>query len=113
MPIRTPRKKARTTYTNRHDETTINLQGICDSKTRFLDCFTGTSGKMHDANVYKRSFFYDKVNAMGDNYHLVGDAAYPISINLLTPYRGNNLTRVQQNFNTELSKCFWFFERMI
>lgn len=52
IPIRTPSKKIRHTYVNRHDETAITLQNICDADKKFIDCFTGVSSKMHDARVY-------------------------------------------------------------
>jgi len=32
IPIRTPAKKIRHIYVNRHDETALTLQGICDVK---------------------------------------------------------------------------------
>jgi len=104
IPIRTPVKKIRHTYVNRHDETAITLQGICDVKKRFIDCFTGVSSKLHDARVYDMSFIKEKVSTMGDYYHIIGDAAYPISINLLTPYNGN-LTPMQANFNKHFCKA--------
>ncbi|XP_018399999.1 PREDICTED: putative nuclease HARBI1 [Cyphomyrmex costatus] len=99
ISIRTPVKKIRHTYVNRHDETALTLQGICDAKKGFIDCFTGVSSKCHDARVYDMSFIKEKVSGMGDYYHIIGDAAYPISTNLLTPYSGNQLTPVQANFN--------------
>lgn len=104
VPIRTPVKTIRHTYVNRHDETALTLQDICDAKKRFIDCFIGTPSKMHDARVYDISFIKNKVSAMGDYYHIIGDAAYPISINLLTPYNGN-LTPVQANFNQHFSSA--------
>lgn len=48
--------------------------------------------------VYMMSFIKEKISAMGDYYHIIGDAAYSISTNLLTPYSGN-LTPVEANFN--------------
>ncbi|XP_011699418.1 PREDICTED: putative nuclease HARBI1 [Wasmannia auropunctata] len=104
IPIRTPAKKIRHTYVNRHDETALTLQGICDAQKRFIDCFTGVSGKLHDARVYDISFVQEKVSAMGDYYHIIGDLAYPISINLLTPYNGQ-VTPVQANFNKHFCRA--------
>jgi len=104
IPIRTPAKKIRHTYVNRHDETALTLQGICDVKKRFIDCFTGVSSKLHDARVYDIFFVKGKVSVMGDYYHIIGDAAYPISINLLTPYN-RKLTPVQANFNSHFCRA--------
>lgn len=104
IPIRTPAHKIRSTYVNRHDQTALTLQGICDAQMKFLDCFTGISSKIHDSRVYDLSFIKNKVSQMGDNYHIIGDAAYPISVNLLTPYRGQ-LNEVQRNFNKEFCRA--------
>nr|CAI5840983.1 unnamed protein product [Callosobruchus analis] len=36
IPIRTPARKVKSTYINRHDQTTLTLQGIYDGKKDFL-----------------------------------------------------------------------------
>nr|CAI5845933.1 unnamed protein product [Callosobruchus analis] len=105
IPIRTPARKVKSTYINRHDQTSLTLQGICDDKKRFHDAFTGTSSKMHDATVFQKSFVRDKIMNLGNRYHIIGDAAYPISENLLTPYRDyGNMTPIQENYNYKFSK---------
>nr|CAI5825399.1 unnamed protein product [Callosobruchus analis] len=51
---------------------------------------------MHDATVFQKSFIRDKITNLGNRYHIIGDAAYPISENLLTPYRDyGNITPIQ------------------
>lgn len=82
------------------------MQGICDDKKRFLDVFTGVSGKVHDSRVYSLSFISKRIPLIcGETYHLLGDAAYPLSPYLITPYRDyGNLTRRQVNFNYKFSK---------
>nr|CAI5862637.1 unnamed protein product [Callosobruchus analis] len=96
IPIRTPARKVKSTYINRHDQTSLTPQGICDDKKRFLDAFTGTSSKMHDATVLQKSFIRDKITWV---------TAYPISENLLTPYRDyGNLAPIQENYNYKFSK---------
>lgn len=41
---------------------------------------------------------------MGDEYHIIGDAAYQISKNVMTPGKNNeNLTIVQQRFKEKFS----------
>jgi len=50
------------------------------------------------------SFLSDEIQNISENYHLLGDAAYPLKKYLLTPYRDyGNLTVVQQNYNHKLS----------
>lgn len=88
-------------YVNRHDKPSLTLQGICDANRKFIDCFTGTSSRIHDSRVFQLSFIYPIVHKMGDHYHLLGDGAYSVATNLLTPYRiyNNVLNPVKQNFN--------------
>lgn len=82
----------------------MTLQDICDNKRRFIDVFTGVPSKIHDARVYKLSFIAQKVNALGIEYHILGDSAYPISQNLLTPYKNyGDLSPIQQIYNYKFS----------
>nr|CAI5842399.1 unnamed protein product [Callosobruchus analis] len=41
IPVVTPAHKIKATYVNRHDQTCLTLQGICDFKKCFTDVFTG------------------------------------------------------------------------
>lgn len=82
----------------------MTLQGICDYKRRFIDVFTGIPSKIHDARVFRLSFIMRRVNELGPNFHILGDGAYPLSDNLLTPYRDyGNLNAVQQCYNHKFS----------
>lgn len=91
---------------NRHDETAITLQGICNADNIFLDVFTGVSSKVHDARIYKMSFIRETICQMGNDYHIIGDAAYPLSINLITPYKNyGNLSAREETFNTAFCRA--------
>lgn len=107
IPLRTPVKKIKSTYVNRHDITALTMQGICDSRKRFLDVFTGVSGKIHDSRVFSLSHISNNIAEICDNdtYHLLADSAYPINTFLLTPFKNyGNLTAEQQNYNYRLSR---------
>ncbi|XP_046619482.1 putative nuclease HARBI1 [Neodiprion virginianus] len=98
--IRTSAHKIKSTYVNRHDTTALTLQGICDAKKKFLDVFTGIRGKIHDARVFTLSFIRSTVLSMGPDFHILGDSAYPICENLMTPIRDyGNLTDEQREYN--------------
>lgn len=108
--IKTPAKKIKSTYTNRHDLPAITLQAICDYKRRFIDIFTGIPGKVHDSRVLKLSPISSQLqNICCENvgeyrYHIIGDGAYPIRPWLLTPYKDyGNLTEEQKKYNEKLS----------
>ncbi|KAJ8909426.1 hypothetical protein NQ315_003478 [Exocentrus adspersus] len=105
IAIRTPAHKVKSTYVNRHDMPSMTLQAICDANKLFLDVFTGTPSKIHDARVYTLSFVSEKIPQIcGDQFHLLGDSAYPLRKFLITPYRDyGNLTQEQKNFNKKFS----------
>lgn len=91
---------------NRHDETAITLQGICNAQNMFIDVCTGVSSKVHDARIYKMSFIRQQICEMGEEYHIIGDAAYPLSINLITPYKDyGNMSQAERTFNTAFCKA--------
>lgn len=51
-------------------------------------------------------------NLIPANFHLLGDAAYPLMINLMTPFRDTgHLTRAQRIYNTKLSSVRSIIER--
>lgn len=95
----------RSTYANRHNKTSLILQGICDNKKRFIDVFTGVTGKLHDSRTFTLSFISKTISDICQNgkYHLLGDSAYPIREYLLTSYKDyGNLTRLQRIYNKKL-----------
>jgi len=93
------------------------LQGVCDHKARFIDVFIGMPGRMHDARVFRQSELFVQLNnaenlLLPPNMHLVGDSAYPLMQNLMTPFRDNgHLTRAQSNYNVKLSIIRSIIER--
>ncbi|KAI4469606.1 hypothetical protein MML48_1g02433 [Holotrichia oblita] len=101
VPIVTPAKKIKSTYTNRHDIPAMTLQGICDANKKFINVFTGVPGKIHDSRVFKLSDISTQLpKECGANYHLLGDSAYYIREWLITPYRDyGNLTEEEKKFN--------------
>ncbi|KAJ1526584.1 hypothetical protein ONE63_008170 [Megalurothrips usitatus] len=94
-------------YINRKGYHSIQLQGVCDHKARFVHCFVGHAGSLHDQRVFRLSpvqDFLDDENKFPDGCHLVGDSAYKLHENLMVPYRDNgHLTQRQKNFNFCLS----------
>ncbi|XP_071577182.1 putative nuclease HARBI1 [Temnothorax nylanderi] len=94
-------------YINRKQYFSVNLQGTVNHEMKFLDVFIGYPGSVHDARVFRNSPLYRDLRELcTDNYHLLGDSAYPCLIGLMVPYRDNgHLTRAQRTFNRKLSSC--------
>lgn len=85
--------------------TSIALQGICDANKLFLDVFTGPPSKIHDARVLKLSFINSELEQLcSEEFHILGDSAYPVRKWLLTPFRDyGQLTDSKKNYNYKLS----------
>lgn len=90
-------------YVNRKGHYSIQLQAVCDAQCKFIHCYAGNVGSVHDARVFRLSELNDYLSdpqKFPNDYHLVGDAAYPLHKRLMTPYRDNgHLSRRQKNYN--------------
>lgn len=68
----------------------VVLQGVCDSKGKFLDTYIGNTGSVHDALVLQRSPMYKESLYPPAGFFLLGDREYPClqhPVTLMTPYR--------------------------
>ncbi|KAJ8910340.1 hypothetical protein NQ315_004539 [Exocentrus adspersus] len=106
IPIIAPTENA-ASYVNRKGFHSVLLQATCDSKKRFIDCYSGEAGSIHDACLFRRSELGN--NLLGLNIpqdgHLLGDSAYPLLNRLMVPFRDNgHLNDIQRNYNTIHSK---------
>ena len=83
----------------------IILQAVCDHEYRFTDCYAGWPGSVHDARVFSNSDLSSRSSndmflMFPNDTHLLGDAAYPLSRTLITPYKDNGfLNNTQKRFN--------------
>lgn len=72
---------------------------------------------MHDARVFRNSpLYYHMTNIQNpllpDDKHLIGDSAYPLLVNVMTPFRDNgHLTPAQTSYNINLSTIRSIIER--
>ncbi|XP_025994706.1 putative nuclease HARBI1 [Solenopsis invicta] len=91
------------TYINRKEHHSIQLQVIYDHERRFIHCYAGNVGSVHDQRVFRLSEVYnylEDLEKFPNNSQLVGDATYTLHECLLTPYRDNgHLTNRQKNYN--------------
>ena len=78
-------------------------------------------GRAHDARVCHRSPLYKDLPELchidglriDKTFHIIGDSAYPLSNNLMIPYKykKNSLTQQQKTFNTNLASRRSVIER--
>lgn len=94
-------------FYNRKGFHSMILQGICNSHLEFIDVFAGWPGSSHDARVWQNSPIYNKIlneNVIPEEYHLLGDTAYPLRNFIMVPFKDNgHLTQRQKKFNKCLS----------
>lgn len=106
VPIKGPTQN-KISYYNRKGFTSVVLQAVADHNSKFINCYAGEVGSLHDARVFRKSDIgrnFENLNVTYES-HLLGDAAYPLKENLLTPYKDNGfLTDIQKNFNKIHSK---------
>ncbi len=97
-------------FLHRTKRFTMNCQITAVHDLRFTSVDVGHPGKDHDACVFRASDLWfengERIESLFalPEYHLVGDAAYPIKCYLLKPFREcGNLTAGQRTFNHKLS----------
>jgi DDE superfamily endonuclease len=82
----------------------------------FTDCYAGEVGSVHDACMLRRSDLASQMatdaTMFPDGSHIIGDPAYPLSTNIMVPFKDNGrLDARQRNFNTTLSAARSVIER--
>ena len=78
----------------------------------FTSIYSGWPGRVHDSRVFRRSHLGCVVLPnLPERYHVVGDAAYPLSKSLLTPNKGRNLPNDKEHYNHILSRNRIIIER--
>lgn len=92
---------------------TIVLQAICNHRMKFVDCYTGWPGSVHDSAVLCESDIFRKIENKTAHYfperdsHLLGAAVYPLRKWLMTPYveeEENYLLPCHQEYNKKLKE---------
>jgi len=69
---------------------------------------------MHDSRVFRNSPLFNAMRngLIPHNMHIIGDSAYPLLQNLMTPFKDNgHLIRSQLEYNTKLSSIRSIIER--
>lgn len=79
-------------YVDRKGRPSMNMMAVCDDKGRYMYVKLGASGRTHDASQFKSSSLYRMMlsrtnNWFPDNRFIIGDSAYPLLPNLMTPFK--------------------------
>lgn len=113
IPILVPMNEHSETFRCRKGFFSINAQMICGPHCEIYDVVTSWPGSAHDANIWTTCKFKANFDASNINseYHLLGDSAYPLTVNLMTPYR-NATTPLQRKFNYKHSATRMAIEKL-
>jgi hypothetical protein len=101
-------------YYIRNQFHSVILQGTCDTSLQFCDIFVGMPGRVHDPRLFRLSPLSRQIDLglIPENMHILGDSAYTLHENVLTPFRDNgHLTRSQPRYNRKHSEIRSCIER--
>ncbi|XP_015925502.1 uncharacterized protein [Parasteatoda tepidariorum] len=101
IPIKCP-QIAPEIYVNQKKTHSVHLQAICDHRMIFWDCFCGYPGSVHDAEIFLNSEANEFLTSgnVPTEYHILGDAGYPLMEHVMVPYTDNGeLNDIQIKFN--------------
>lgn len=91
-------------YINRKGYYSIQAQLVCDHQLKITNLFVGYPGSVHDARVFRTSDLFHSLQEKCNEFHILGDSAYPLMYNLMTPFPDRGmLTRNQINYNFQHS----------
>eukprot|EP00903_Cladosiphon_okamuranus_P018816 g17307.t1 len=82
----------------------INVQAMCTADYRFTSMSAITPGATNDWAAWNRSKLSAAICSLPKGYYGLGDAAYPLNDQLLTPYPGKCLPAGEDSFNFHLSQ---------
>ncbi len=102
-------------YINRHQKKSINCLVVCGPDLKIYYFLARWPGAIHDARVFSNSTLCVWLNN-GNNLHngvILGDSAYPLRPDLLTPIVGGNLTAAQHAYNAAHKSTRQVVERCI
>eukprot|EP00697_Spironema_sp_BW2_P009426 gnl/Spiro4/24289_TR12063_c1_g1_i1.p1 gnl/Spiro4/24289_TR12063_c1_g1~~gnl/Spiro4/24289_TR12063_c1_g1_i1.p1 ORF type:complete len:441 (+),score=77.26 gnl/Spiro4/24289_TR12063_c1_g1_i1:550-1872(+) len=102
IPIVAPPQN-RSEYVNRKGFFSIATMALVEADGAFRAVRIGDPGCMHDGRVLANSDLYDWIAGLPDRYHVLADTAYPLLVNLMTPFV-NPLVRLHGRFNKVLSR---------
>lgn len=111
----TPPQENKNDFFTRKYKCSINMTAVCDGEKRYMSIFVGYSGRCHDNHIFTMSPLYKKItqNKIPTQYHIIGDAAYGLHLNIMSPYvpRNTPLTIAQSIHNNRLSSTRMVIER--
>lgn len=101
-------------FVNRRGNHSINVQIVCDSDLRIINCVVRNPGSVHDARMLRESSVwrdFERQPPLLDGL-ILGDSAYPLRQWLMTPFL-NPQTRQERQYNAAFVSTRSTVERCI
>lgn len=106
-------------YVNRKRFYSINELLTCDQTLSITDAYVGSSGSVHDARVFRNSDLAQQIKDDPNTFYaggsyLLGDAAYPLSEQLIIPFRmTDNMTAEKRQFILSIVQSGqWYYQTL-
>lgn len=74
---------------NRKGYPAMHLKAVCDTDLKFLDVLSAYPGSVHDSRVFRNGPISKVLEEVTTKVHPLGDSAYPLLNELMTPFRDN------------------------
>ena len=77
----------------------LNMQAVCNAQCRFVGFACNTPGSTNDYVAFRHSFLYGHWPKLPEPYFYLGDCAYPLSPQCVTPHIGSAVSAEADAFN--------------
>ena len=106
MTICRPQEHQRGVHSGHKRTHCLKFQGIQAPNGLIVSLLGPYIGRRHDAGILYESGIMphpqQQVDGNGNPFYVYGDKAYPLSPQVIAPFRGANITPEQQHFNTSM-----------
>jgi len=104
-----PPQREKLDFFTRKYNTSLNLTALCSGNKRFLYINVGQSARCYDSHIFQRSRLASR--PLNRQYHIIGDAAYQLSENMMVPYVKPEGSPIKEIYNKTHSSTRMVIER--
>ena len=95
IEVKVPKNDVSETFRNRKGRMTLNVQMVCGPNELIYDIVASWPGSAHDSAIWTSCLLRSQFESgiFPNEYHLLGDSAYPLTEYMMTPIRNATITR--------------------